>query len=670
VRIDLHLHSKHSKRPSEWFLKKIGCPESFSEPEYLYELTRRKGMTAFTLTDHNTIDGCLELAHRPGVFISEEVTTYFPEDGCKAHVLVWNIDPAGHEDIQKIRDNIFTLVAYLQQHEIPHALAHPLLSINGKLTVEHFEKFLLLFRHFELNGAREEGHNQILWAVLAGLGPEVIERLRRKHKIMPAFARPWQKFLVGGSDDHSGLNATRIHTQVSGVKTAAGFFSGLAEGRAIPIGTGSGPRTMAHTLYSIAYQFYDHKFQIRRYAPHNGLIRLVDHLLNPRSEANGRFLSRLKGLWPQRRRSGRGNPGDLIEVLRLESEKLIARDRSLAAWARQGLDSIHDRDMKWYDFLNRLTSIMLARCLDEARERLFQANPFNLLPSLSALGCLYFLLAPYFFAYGLFARGREMVEEISQAFPVRQEPAGPEKRARVALFTDSLYDQNRVAALIRRQAEAAERLDLDLSVITCQPQAPERLGRVRNFEPIGVYQAAERPGGKLLFPPLLSMLHEVYEQGFSHLHAATPGPVGLAAVVIARIMNLPLIGSYQPGVHQMIGQVAGDEAIEQLSWRFFARYYNQMDLVLAPSEAGRLELMEKGVAPERIQVLPAQSGPKGFDQARVQGFGSSPDQRPERRAAEAAAAEEAFLQLWDIYQAAESAARTSRPHSPGYRSAL
>lgn len=657
MRIDLHLHSKHSKRPSEWFLKKIGCPESFSEPEYLYELTRRKGMTAFTLTDHNIIDGCLELARRPGVFISEEVTTYFPEDGCKAHVLVWNIDPAGHEDIQKIRDNIFDLAAYLQRHEIPHALAHPLLSINGKLTAEHFEKFLLLFRHFELNGAREEDHNQVLWAVLAGLGPEVIERLRRKHKIMPAFARPWQKYLVGGSDDHSGLNATRIHTQVSGVKTVTGFFNGLAEGRAIPVGTGSDPRTMAHTLYAIAYQFYDHKFQIRRYAPHNGLIRLVDHLLNPRSEDNGRFLSRLKGLWPQRR-SGRGHPGDLMEVLRLESEKLIAQDRSLAAWARKGLEADQNKDLKWFDFLNRLTSIMLARCLDEARERLFQVNPFNLLPSLSALGCLYFLLAPYFFAYGLYGRGREMVEEIGQAFPVRQGPAGPEKRPRVALFTDSLYDHNRVAAAIRRQAEAAERLDLDLTVITCQPEAPESQGRVRRFEPIGVYQAAEWPGGKLLFPPLLSMLHEVYEQGFTHLHAVTPGPVGLAAVVIARILDLPLIGSYQPGVHQMIRRLAGEEAIEQLSWRCFARYYNQMDLVLAPSEAGRLELIEKGVAPERIQILPARSGLKRLDQVPGQ----------EHRVAEAA--EESFLRLWDLYQAAENGSRTSHPHSPGYRSAL
>ena len=162
MKVDLHLHSKHSKRPSQWFLKKIGCPESFSEPDFLYQEALKKGLTGFTLTDHNTIDGCLEIAGQPGVFISEEVTTYFPEDGCKAHVLVWNIDEPIHEHIQTIRENIYDLVAYLQQKSLPHALAHALFSINNKLTVDHFERFLLMFKTFEMNGARDEANNRIL----------------------------------------------------------------------------------------------------------------------------------------------------------------------------------------------------------------------------------------------------------------------------------------------------------------------------------------------------------------------------------------------------------------------------------------------------------------------------------------------------------------------------
>jgi len=108
MRADLHVHSKYSRRPSQWFLQKMGCPESFTEPLNLYRIARNRGMSLVTITDHNSIDGALEIAHLPGTFISEEVTTYFPEDKCKVHVLVYQITESQHEDIQKLRQNLLS----------------------------------------------------------------------------------------------------------------------------------------------------------------------------------------------------------------------------------------------------------------------------------------------------------------------------------------------------------------------------------------------------------------------------------------------------------------------------------------------------------------------------------------------------------------------------------
>ena len=68
-------------------------------------------------------------------------------------------------------ENIFDLAAYLQQNDLPHALAHPLFSINDKLTVAHFEKFLLLFKTMEMNGARDEYNNRLLRAVFGESDP-------------------------------------------------------------------------------------------------------------------------------------------------------------------------------------------------------------------------------------------------------------------------------------------------------------------------------------------------------------------------------------------------------------------------------------------------------------------------------------------------------------------
>ena len=162
MRIDFHVHSKFSKRPSQWFLQKLGSAESFSEPLQIYNIAKQKGMSFVTISDHNSIEGALEISHLPDTFISEEVTSYFPDDGCKVHVLAIHITENQHQDIQKIRKNIFELIEYFHHENIFHVLAHPLYSINDLLTVEHFEKFLLLFKNFELNGTRDEYINHCL----------------------------------------------------------------------------------------------------------------------------------------------------------------------------------------------------------------------------------------------------------------------------------------------------------------------------------------------------------------------------------------------------------------------------------------------------------------------------------------------------------------------------
>jgi predicted metal-dependent phosphoesterase TrpH len=122
---DLHVHSKHSDRPSEWFLRRIGAPECFVEPLEVYQCARRRGMDFVTISDHNSIRGALEIAHLPGTFISNETTTYFPEDGCKVHVLVFGITEEEFRTIQELRADIYQLRQYLLAEDI-------LCSVSGR----------------------------------------------------------------------------------------------------------------------------------------------------------------------------------------------------------------------------------------------------------------------------------------------------------------------------------------------------------------------------------------------------------------------------------------------------------------------------------------------------------------------------------------------------------
>ncbi|MEM6884907.1 MAG: glycosyl transferase, partial [Verrucomicrobiota bacterium] len=119
-RCDLQVQSLYSDRPSEWILRKLGVPESYTQPAEIYQTLKEQGFDFITITDHNRIDGCLEIADREGVFLSEKVTTYFPEDHCKVHLLVWNLTEVQHEQIQKLRRNIYDLSTYLQEQGLVH----------------------------------------------------------------------------------------------------------------------------------------------------------------------------------------------------------------------------------------------------------------------------------------------------------------------------------------------------------------------------------------------------------------------------------------------------------------------------------------------------------------------------------------------------------------------
>src|SRR5215475_2238323 len=125
-RIDFHLHSYASNVTDYYAANAFAIPESHSDPLALHPLLKQRGMTLITLTDHNSIDGALEMlnAGLPDVFISAEMTTTFPEDGCNIHVTIANITEAQFREANRLRKNIYEMVAYLDL-EIAHESRNP-----------------------------------------------------------------------------------------------------------------------------------------------------------------------------------------------------------------------------------------------------------------------------------------------------------------------------------------------------------------------------------------------------------------------------------------------------------------------------------------------------------------------------------------------------------------
>lgn len=621
LKVDLHVHSKFSKRPSQWILQKIDCPESFSEPEKIYTLARQRGMDLVTVSDHNSLDGSLEIAHLEGTFLSEEVTTYFPEDRCKLHVLALDITEDQHREISRVRENVYDLVGLLRERGIVHVLAHPFYSMNDRLTPEHFERLLLLFELFELNGARNDDQNQALKHILSNLSPEVVDHLADKHNLEPVGEKPWLKGLTAGSDDHSSLNIARSFTFVPGAETREDFFRGLREHLSEPRGTPATPKTMAHNLYGIAYQFYKSKFQLDRYVHKNLLLRFIDTVLTGTPVSEPGLFSRLQEfIWSRRTHIPflHNQPPSMADLIQREGESIIAANPRL----RQ---CIHDREQTpwtvekdWFDFVNDASERIISHFADSVLESLSTARFFNLFQTIGSAASVYSLTAPFFVGFRLFTQDWELVDECLKRYG-HGWAARETRKERVAVFSDTFSQDGEMARHGPGHVHSGRGGLPSISVLTCG-HPPAVGGDSFNFDPVGSFELPDAPDIKLHYPPVLEMLKHCYKQGFSHIHASTPGPMGLAALLISRILDVPLTASYDAAFAHVAADMTGDFGMEELVWKYLSWFYAQMKTITVPSRAAMEELASRGVSRERIQIQLAPVDTGMFHPAKRNGF--------------------------------------------------
>jgi hypothetical protein len=276
-RADLHVHSKHSNQPAEWYLRTLRAPESFTEPLEIYRTCRGRGLDFVTISDHDTIDGALEIAHLPGAFVSCEVTAELPEDRCEVHVLVFGIDERRHREIQELRQNLYELRDYLRDEGVACSVAHPLYRVNGRLTVEHFEKLLVLFNRFEtLNGMHDRRLNGLARRILTSLSPELIDLLAGRHGIEPWGATPWIKSFTGGTDDHAGLYIGTTWTTTRQGETVEAFLAQIRAGRCDAGGDTGSPLRLALSLQALAGEYFKRQLPAGRWL-HPRLLDAAAH---------------------------------------------------------------------------------------------------------------------------------------------------------------------------------------------------------------------------------------------------------------------------------------------------------------------------------------------------------------------------------------------------------
>jgi glycosyltransferase involved in cell wall biosynthesis len=611
---DLHVHSSFSNKPTYWALRKFNCPESFTSPEFIYKTAKQAGMDFVTITDHNTIGGALQIAHLPDVFISVEVTAYFPEDGCKVHMVVLDICEAVYQDIMQLRKNIYELVSYLSRNNIVHFIAHPLYAQNEKLNADHIEKMILLFQVFEVkNGSRAPRFNRFMEKVLDGLTPALVEHLADKHNLEPVGEQPWFKAKVGGSDDHSGIFIARAHTAAPEGKTKREFIGSISQFQTCAAGEDGDPLTLAHSLYGIAHSFYRGRFNSRKSGP----TPFIKVLLNNYFDAGNESLSfRDKLRFFIRKNLPEFSAGyegrSFEEILDKEARRLL-NDRDFLAVIGTG-----DRNRKIFAVTSYLANRMIYIYTERLTRISYQKGFFDLVNSLSTIGLVHLLASPYYLAFHHQHRGKSLMGELEGRFGFM---TAEEKKEKIALFTDTLHEINGVAITIRRLVETAKSRGVELTVITSSMRETSYENGVMNFRQVGDFVLPEYPELKLSFPPLLDVIDYFEREGFTRIHVSTPGSIGLIALLIAKLMDIPISGTYHTDIPRYVRSLTSDELLENAAWQFMIWFYNQLEEVMVPSTSTRKQLIEHGLPAGKAKPLPRWVDTRRFNPAsRDEGF--------------------------------------------------
>ena len=617
---DLHVHSKYSKKPAQWFLRRLGCQESYSEPEWIYATEKSLGMDYVTITDHNVIDGSLEIAHHADVIIGEEITTYFPEDDCKIHVQVLGINERIHEDISKIRDNIYDLVSYLRGKNLVHYVTHPFYAINDRLKRYHIERLLLLFDVFEIvNGSRKPLPNLAFEKLLTSLNQKFLLELANKNPMPVDPDLSVFRGTTGGSDDHGGLFIGHSYTLTPKVDRADLFLRMIKDKKSYGAGLYGSPLVLAHSLYAIAYQFCKNDILKGMKKPEDLLIMFLDKLGDEKPTEGSRVSASAgngdkSGVGRRiRKLIKRYKPREDIANVDQTLLKIIDTKSSFLNLEREPL-GITAKDLGRWEAINT-NYIKLASGISQHMMHFFfskflkNIKSFKILGNfnnLSALVMVHVLLLPYFFSYSHQNKDKDRIKAILKELGINGKPTEEVKDKRV-WFSDTIFDINGVARTIQQMAKCAKASSKDLKIVACPQRntADTSLdGVFAKFLPLAKFPIPEYEALKLYIPPILDIVEFCERGNFNCVISSTPGPMGLTALLVSKLLHIPINGIYHTDIPQYVRILTGDFAMEDMTWKYLRWYYEQMDVIFAPSKATRDQLVSNGFTAEKIKVFP------------------------------------------------------------------
>ena len=543
-RVDMHCHSTASQLSRLGVQRSLGLPECATPPQEVYELAKRRGMDFVTITDHDTIDGCLELEGRPDCFISEELTARFAGEPQAVHVLCYGITPGDHDWLQAHAGDVEACAAYLHENGIACALAHPFYDVAAPLTPRHRRRLAELFPIWEVrNGSRAPELN----------APAVI------------YIETHGGTGIGGSDDHAGVDIGRTFTEVPMASTPEEFLTRLRGGANIAaVGEQGSAAKWAHAALALATRALALDGQVTGTAAPDptAVLKIAQRVVGQGAAREGAVAADI-------------GPDDARRLLEtwLTSVGLDLRGRALLAYLQS--DSFSHANL--YRRARHVHERRLRSAVSDGSAALVEGDPSR------AFGGLFEALVPAIpYAPSAAFLGAEKAKLADRA-----------GEHRVAVIVDGIASMHGVTHTIEQIREHGVQ-GFEVEIVGTDPGVDRRLPAATELE-VPYYE-----GMSLGVPGLTDLVETLVDGRYDLLHVTAPGPAGIAAMLLGRITGMPLVGSYHTELTAYAGLRTGDGGLEAMARAAIAAFYGVPSVVLSPSPAADRSLSGLGVDEGRI----------------------------------------------------------------------
>jgi len=543
-RADLHVHSTASELSKLGIQRSLHLPECATPPEEVYELAKRRGMDYVTITDHDTIAGALLIEHLPDTFISEELTAWFKGEPQAVHVLCYGHTPDDHDWLQAHSGDVEACAEYLHSQEIAAALAHPFYAVEAPLTARHRRRLAQLFPIWETrNGSRAKELN------------------------LPAFVyiETHGGTAIGGSDDHAGIDIGRTFTETPRADTPEQFLAHVRAGRAEAHGAQGSAAKWTHAAMALAIRSLGSGEGAARPDP-TAVLKIVERVMCEGDVRHGTV-------------GGDLGPEDALALLRAW---LVAMDFEVSEVGLLGL--LQEGELTHADLYRRARRIherKLAAAVAEVVEMARPDRELNIPRAALTLFDSCIPAIPYAAATAFLGREKAKLTRTDA------------DRPRVALIADGVGGMHGVTHTLHQIRDRGVP-GFDVEVIGTDADVDRRLSAVAELD-IPFYQ-----GLQIGVPSLPAIVDTLSDGRYDLVHLCAPGPAGIEAWLLGRVLELPLVGSYHTELAAYAGLRTGRDELQALAGMVLGAFYGACDVVLSPSPASDERLTQLGIVPDRI----------------------------------------------------------------------